>query len=130
MCSMGIYYGLNWCAQWVSILNAAGDIIVCSTGHYWGAQWGSIMCSMEKYYVLNGKVLCAQLDIIGVLKKLGAQWEVRCSMGSYVLNGILLCAQLDIVEVLNGMLGAQREIIMYSTGHYWSAQREFIICST
>ena len=40
--SMGIYYVLNWCAQWESILDAAGDTIVCSTGHYWGG-------SMEKY---------------------------------------------------------------------------------
>ena len=72
------------CAQWESILNAAGDIIVSSTGHYWG--------SMGKYYVLNGKVLCAQLDIIGVLnEKLGAQWEVRYSTGNYnVLNWTLL----------------------------------------
>ena len=38
-------YVLNGCAQWESILDAAGDIIVCSTGHYWG---------------LNGDVLCAQ----------------------------------------------------------------------
>ena len=80
-------YVLNGCAQWESILDAAGDIIVCSTGSY----------------VLNGKLLCAQLDIIGVLNgKLcaqqeiimcstghhwGAQWEVMCSTGIYnVLN--------------------------------------------
>ena len=42
--------------------------------------------------------------------KLGAQWEVRCSMGSYVLNGKLLCAQQDIIEVLNRKLGAQWEV--------------------
>ena len=75
MCSKGIYYGLNWCAQWESILNAAGDITVLNRT--------LLGCSMGKYYVLNGKVLCAQLDIIGVLnEKLGAQWEVRCSTGS------------------------------------------------
>ena len=39
----------NGCAQRESILDAAGDIIVCSTEHYWGAQWGCIMCSMERY---------------------------------------------------------------------------------
>ena len=62
--------------------------------------------------------------------KLGAQWEVRCSMGSYVLNRMLLCTQLDIIEVLNGKLGAQQEeIIMCSTGHYWCAQWE-VMCST
>ena len=73
-------------------MDAAGEIIVCSTAHYW----------------------CAQLEIIGVLNgKLGAghywsaQWEFRCSTGSYVLNGKLLCAQLDIIQVLNGKLGAQ-----------------------
>ena len=60
MCSMGIYYGLNWCAQWESILNAAGDIIVCSTGHYWGAQWGSIMCSMESIMCSTGHYWGAQ----------------------------------------------------------------------
>ena len=53
--------------------------------------------------------------------KLGAQWEVRCSMGSHVLNGILLYAQLDIIEVLKGM---STGIIMCSTGHYWGVQRE------
>ena len=37
---------LNGCAQWESILDAAGDIIVCSTGG------------------LNGDVLCAQWKII------------------------------------------------------------------
>ena len=45
---MGGFNG-KLCAQWESILNAAGDIIVCSTGHYWGAQWGCIMSSMENY---------------------------------------------------------------------------------
>ena len=85
------------CAQW--------EIIMWSTGHSWGAQW-EIRCSTG-CYVLNGKLLCAQLDIIGVLNgKLcaqqeiimcstghywGAQWEVRCSMGNYnVLNWTLL----------------------------------------
>ena len=45
---MGGFNG-KLCAQWESILDAAGDIIVCSTGHYWGAQWGCIMCSIEKH---------------------------------------------------------------------------------
>ena len=43
---MGGFYGKsvhNGCAQWESILDAAGDIIVCSTAHYWGAQWKSIL---------------------------------------------------------------------------------------
>ena len=53
---MGGFNG-KLCAQWESILNAAGDIIVCSTGHYCGAQWGSIMCSMGKYYGLNWTLL-------------------------------------------------------------------------
>ena len=46
-------YVHNGCAQWESILDAAGDIIVCSTEHYWGAQWGCIMCSMAKYSVCS-----------------------------------------------------------------------------
>ena len=76
---------------------------MCSTGNYWSAQQ-EFRCSRGSY-VLNRKLLCAQLDIIWVLNgKLGAQWEiimcstghywsaqweVRCSMGSNVLNGNL-----------------------------------------
>ena len=45
-----------------------------------------------------------------------------------MLNG-KLCCQLDIFGVLNINLGAQQEIIMYSTGHYWGAQWE-VVCST
>ena len=76
------------CAQW--------EIIMCSTGHYWGAQW-EVRCSTGNYYVLNGTLL-------------GAHQEVRYSMGSYVLNGKLLCAWLDIIGVLNGNLSAQWEL--------------------
>ena len=61
---------LNWCAQ--------QEFIMCSTGHYWGAQW-EVMCSTGQYW-------CTQLEIIGVL------------------NGKLLCAQLEIIGVLNGKL--------------------------
>ena len=58
----------NGCAQWDSILDAAGDIIVCSTEHYWG--------SMGMYYVLNGKVFWMLLGKLMV-----------CSMRNYnVLN--------------------------------------------
>ena len=48
--------------------------------------------------------------------KLYAQWEVMCSTGNY--------------NVLHRNLGAQWEVIMYSTGHYWGAQWEIIMCST
>ena len=96
-------YVLNGCAQWESILDATGEIIVCSTGHYWCAQ-------LEIIGVLNGKLLCAQLEIIGVLNgNLGAQQGVMCAM-----------------EVLNGM---STGIIMCSTGHYRGAQQE-VMCST
>ena len=80
---MGNYYVLNGnlCAQ--------GEIIMCSTGHYWGAQW-EFRCSTGHYW--------------------GAQQDVRCSMGGYVLNGKLWCAQLDIIGVLNGNLSAQWEV--------------------
>ena len=49
-------------------------------------------------YVLNGKLQCAQLDIIGVLnRKLCAQLDI---LG--VLNLCAqLCAQLDIIGMLN-----------------------------
>ena len=75
VCLIEIYYELNWtywCAQWGSILGTQWEVMY-STGHYWCVQQESI--------------LSAQQDIIGVLKeRLGAQWEVRCAMGSYVLN--------------------------------------------
>ena len=89
VCSTGNY----WCAQW--------EIIMCSTGNYWSAQW-EFRCSTGSY-VLNGKLLCAQLDIIEVLNGIsmgimmcstghywGVQREVMCSTGNYnVLNGNL-----------------------------------------
>ena len=69
------------CAQWESILNAAGDIIVCSTGHYWCAQ-------LEIIGVLNGKLgaghyWSAQREFIicSAGHYWGAQWEFRCSTG-------------------------------------------------
>ena len=63
---------------------------MCSTGNYWSVQW-EFRCSMQRY-VPNGKLLCGQLDILGVLDgKLGAQRDVMCSMGNYnVLNWTLL----------------------------------------
>ena len=94
VCSMGIYYGLNWSAQWENIM--------CSTGNYWCAQWETqweVMCSTGHYW-------CAQLDVIGVLNgKLGAQWEVMCSMGNYnVLNWILLeCSMGSAPWEINGV---------------------------
>ena len=44
-------------------------------------------------YVLKWKLLCAQLDIIGVLnRRLGAQWEfIMCSTGHYQ------CAQQESI---------------------------------
>ena len=100
------------CAQLeiIGVLNrnlGAQRGVMCSTGHFWGAQW-EVMCSTGNYYVLNrtllgahqevrystgsyvlnGKLLCAQLDIIGVLNgNLGAQQEVMCSMGNYYVLG-------------------------------------------
>ena len=60
---------------------------MCSTGHYWCAQQESIMGGpWESNGVLNGKLLCAQLNIVGVLngKSLCAQWEIiMCSMEHY-----------------------------------------------
>ena len=77
---------------------------MCSMGKYFECCWGY-------YCVLNRTLLGS-------------------SMGKYyVLNGKVLCAQLDIIGVLNGKLGTQWEVIMYSTGNYWSAQWEFR-CST
>ena len=63
--------------------------------------------------MLNGKLECAQLDIIGVLNgMLGAQQAIiMCSTGHY------WCAQLDVIGVLNGKLGAQWEV-MCSMGNY------------
>ena len=68
------------CTQW--------GMIMCSTGHSWGAQQ-EIRCSMGSY-VLNGKLLCAQWEIImcSTGHYWGAQREVMCSTG--VLNGKLL----------------------------------------
>ena len=85
--------GLNGdvlCTQWKSILDAPWDIIGV-------LNWKLLECSMGSY-VLNGKLLCAQLDILGVLNgKLGAQWEVMCSMGNYyVLNWTLLSAHQEV----------------------------------
>ena len=119
-------YVLNGCAQWEfimgskweSILDAAGDIIVCSTGHYWCAQ-------LEIIGVLNGKLLCAQLDIIEVLNGMsmmcstghywGVQREVMCSTGNYnVLNWTLLgCSMGSYVLnwTLLGNLDAQWEVL-------------------
>ena len=72
-------YVHNGCAQWGSILDAAGDIIVCSTGHYWGGSIGM-------YYVLNGKVFWM---LLGKL--------IVCSMGNYnVLNWTLLGCSMGI----------------------------------
>ena len=95
------------CAQWKSIM--------CSTRHYWGAQW-EVRDSMGSYNVLNWKLL-------------------ECSMGIYNLfNWTLLGCSMGI-QVLNGNLGAQWEVmcstgnIMCSTGHYWGVQQE-VICST
>ena len=69
--------------------------------------------------MLNGKLLCAQLEIIGVLNGnvgaqqgvmcstghyWGAQWEVMCSTGNYnVLNWTLLGCSMGS-NVLNGNL--------------------------
>ena len=57
---------------------------------------GKLCAELDIIGVLNWKLLCAELDIIGVLKeRLGAQWEVRCSMGSYVVNWTFLeCSTL------------------------------------
>ena len=95
MCSMSV---LNRNLLWAQL--------VCSMGKYFECYWGY-------YCVLNGTLLCAQLEIIGVLNG--------------KLNG-KLCAQLDIIGVLNGNLGAQWEV-MCSTGHYWGAHWE-VRCST
>ena len=85
------------------LLCAQEDIIGVLNGEVLCAQLESILdAPWEINGVLNGKLLCAQLDIIGVL------------------NGKLLCAQLDILGLLNRKLGAQREV-MCSTGHYWGA---------
>ena len=123
VCSVGIYYVLNCCAQWESILNATGNIIVCSMERYSG-------CSLVNEW-------CAQQEIITYSSGnyWSAEWEFRCSTGSYVLNRKLLCTQQDIIQVLNGNSGAQWEvmcsmgIIMWSTGHYWGVQLE-VMCST
>ena len=82
---------LNWCAQL--------KFIMCSTGHYWHAQWQSIlgaqwevMYSTGHYWcVQQESLLSAQQDIMcSTGHYWGAQWQVRCSMGSYVLNWTLL----------------------------------------
>ena len=70
---------------------------MCSRGNYNMLNWTLLGCSMGSY-VLNGKLLCAQLDIIEVLnRKLGAQQEVMCSMGNYyVLGWTLLESSMGI----------------------------------
>ena len=63
--------------------------VMCSTGHYWSAQW-EFECSTGSY-VLNGN--------------LGAQREVMCSMGNYnVLNWTLLLGCSTGSYVLNRKL--------------------------
>ena len=62
---MGGFNVHNGCAQWESILDAAGDIIVCSMGMYyvlngklfWMLLGKLMVCSMGNYYVLNWKLL-------------------------------------------------------------------------
>ena len=67
VCSTGSYVGAQ--RDIIGVLNgnlgAQREIIMCSTGHYWCAQW-KVRCLMGSY-VLNWKLLCAQLDIISVL---------------------------------------------------------------
>ena len=85
MCSMGVLNGNLLWAQWVCLmgkyLDATGEIIVCSTGHYWCAQ-------LEIIGVLNGKLgaghyWSAQWEFIicSAGHYWGAQWEFRCSTG-------------------------------------------------
>ena len=89
---------------------------MCSTGNYWSAQW-EFRCSTGSY-VLNGKLLCAQLDIIEVLNGMstgiimcstghywGVQWEVMSSTGNYnVFNWTLLECSMGIYNLLNWTL--------------------------
>ena len=114
MCSTGHYWGAQ--LDIIGVLNgkfcAQQEIIMCSTGHYWGAQW-EVMCSTGNYCVLNWTLL-------------GAHWEIRCSMGNYyVLNWTLFGCSTGS-QVLNGKLCAQWEIIMCLAGHYWSPQWEVL----
>ena len=68
VCLIEIYYELNWtywCAQWGSILGTQWEVI-SSTGNYNVLNWTLLGC-LTGSYVLNRKLQCAQLDIIGVL---------------------------------------------------------------
>ena len=106
------------CAQW--------GIIMCSTANYWNAQQ-EFRCSMGSY-VLNGKLLCAQLDIIGVLnRKLCAQQEtIMCSTGHYWGVQQEVMSSMGNYNVLNWtLLECSMGIIMCSIGHYWGAEWEF-----
>ena len=96
-------------------LCAQQEIIMCSTGHYWGVQ-REVMSSTRNYNVLNWKLLECSTGIYNLLS-----WTLLgCSMG---------------IQVLNRNLGAQWElmcpmgIIICSTGHYLGAQWE-VMCST
>ena len=56
VCSMGIYYGLNW--KLFGVLNGnlgAQQGVMCSTGNYYVLNWTLLGCSTGSY-VLNGKL--------------------------------------------------------------------------
>ena len=75
-------YEHNGCAQWESILDAAGDIIVLNRA--------LLGVSIGMYYVLNGKVfwmLLGKLMVYSMGNYNVVNWTLfGCSMGSYVLN--------------------------------------------
>ena len=56
---------------------------MCSTGHYWGAQW-EVMCSMGNYYVLGRTLLESSMGI-----SMGsAPWEINGVHIVVVVNNI------------------------------------------